>query len=42
MIGLGMFYVVGRVFLDNAAGALGKPILKCDKKLVRWSWMIQT
>lgn len=24
MIGLGMFYVVGRVFLENAAGALGE------------------
>ncbi len=33
MIGLGMFYVVGRVFLDNAAGALGEADIEMRQKI---------
>lgn len=32
-IGLGMFYVVGRVFLDNAAGALGESDVEMRRKI---------
>lgn len=37
LIGLMMFFVVGRVFLDNAAGALGEADKEMEIKLARLS-----
>ena len=35
LIGFGMFYVVGRVFLDNAAGAIGESDIDLKNKIGR-------
>ena len=41
VIGLMMFYVVGRVFLDNAKGALGEADDDLEEKIAQYIFQIQ-